>query len=778
MAGPSERTGPAELKAARAALLEDRSLRGSAWCERYAGVWDEWLGSLLAEAAGGEMSGIALLAVGGYGRGSLAPGSDVDLVLVHDPKRKVGEIADVLWYPIWDTAVSLDHSVRTIKEVRSAMESDIKVALGLLDARLVAGDERLAADVSAKVLDLWGTRSGRWLPGVDDAIRLRHDRFGDLAFLLEPDLKEARGGLRDVAQLCSLARVSPVLTGVIDDPDLVSAREVLTAARVELHRLTGRPANTLTLQDQDGVAAALSYADADALMAAVAEAGRAIAWTNDDAWRRVESWLAGPRGRGGGGDRPLEAGIVMRDGEIALAAGVGIASDPSLALRVAAVSAELDAPIARPTLDRLGTEAAAPAGAWPADVLHALLRLLGAGRPAVTAIEALDQRGVWIRYLPEWKPVRNRPQRNAYHRFTVDRHLVETAAGAAALQARVSRPDLLLLGALLHDIGKGRGGDHTDAGIEVVRSLGPRLGLPPADVDVLISMVRHHLLLPDAATRRDLDDPATATTVASAVGDRTVLELLAALTEADSIATGPSAWGSWKAGLVARLVERVAAVLEGRAPPDTRGAQLGPEQRRLLEAGKLRLVVDGGHVTVAAPDRAGLLAAVAGVFTLSGLIVRTANTISDPSTSMAVLRFEVVPAFDRPPDWERAEADLSAALEARLPVDELLEEREAHYSRNRRRSAAHTPEIAVLIDDDASAESTVIEVRAPDRGPVLYKVTSALTACGLAISCALVNTLGAEAVDVFYVQTLEGTKLTDEGDKARVADTVRSALQH
>ncbi|HVA75477.1 MAG TPA: [protein-PII] uridylyltransferase [Acidimicrobiales bacterium] len=767
---------PAELKAARSALVGDCSLSGSEWCERYARTWDEWLGSLLAEAAGGDLTGLALLAVGGYGRRSLAPGSDVDLVLVHNGKRKIGPIADALWYPIWDTGVSLDHSVRTAKEVRSAMDSDIKVALGLLDGRLVAGDDKLASEVLARAVDMWSTRAARWLRDVDGAVRSRHQRFGDLAFLLEPDLKDARGGLRDVSQLRTLSKVVPVLSGVMEDSDLSAAGEVLTAARVELHRLTGRPANVLTLQDQDAVASALAYTDADALMAAAAEAGRAIAWASDDGWRRVESWLAGPSGRGGGGDRPLETGIVMRDGEIALAAGAEVGGDPSLALRVAAVSAELDAPIAPSTLDRIGSKAAVPAGVWPPEVLHALLRLLGAGRPAVAAIEALDQRGLWVRYLPEWEPVRNRPQRNAYHRFTVDRHLVETAAGAAALQVRVSRPDLLLLGALLHDIGKGRGGDHTEMGIEVVQSLGPRLGLLPADVDVLVAVVRYHLLLPDVATRRDLDDPATTEAVASAVGDRLVLELLSALTEADSIATGPSAWGSWKAGLVARLVERTAAVLEGRPPPDPRGADIGAEERALLATRTLQLVADGGRLSIAAPDRAGLLATVAGVLTLAGLAVRSATTMSDPATSMALLRFDVVPAFDRLPDWDRLRHDLDAGLDGRLSVGALLEEREAHYSRNRRQTAAQAPEVAVLIDNDASAESSVVEVRAPDRGPVLYRVTSALTACGLTISCALVSTLGAEAVDVFYVQTVGGKKLTDPGDQARIVDEVRGAL--
>ncbi len=763
-------------------MVDDRTVRGQAWCSLYASACDLWLAALLEEAAGGDTRGLALLAVGGYGRGELAPGSDVDLLLVHNGKRRakeIKEIADALWYPIWDTGVPLDHSVRTPKEVRAAMDSDIKVALGLLDARRVAGDEQLAAEVLTKSAELWTTRAGRWLPALAALTRERHARFGDLAFLLEPDLKEARGGTRDLHLLSSLERVVPFLAGLLEDPSVAGAGSVLADVRVELHRLTGRAGNLLLLQDQDAVAAALGYADADDLMAAVAAAGRAVAWTNDDAWRRIASWLEGPRGRGGGGDRALEPGIVIRDGEVALAAGeaTGEAArqDQSLALRVAAASAELDMPIARSTLDRLGSDASAPTGVWPPEVLHGLLRLLGAGPAAVPAVEALDQKGIWVRYLPEWEPVRNRPQRNAYHRFTVDRHLVETAAGAARLQSRVARPDLLLLGALLHDIGKGRGGDHTEVGIEVVKSLAPRVGLSPADVDLVESMVRHHLLLPDVATRRDIEDPATAAAVASAVGNRTTLELLAALTEADSIATGPSAWGAWKSGLVAKLVERVAAVLEGGDVPDGEDAQLGPEQRELLAGGRLQLLADGGRVTVAAPDRAGLLATVAGVLTLSGLTVRGATTVSDEASGMALLSFEVVPAFDRLPDWDRVRRDLEAGLDGRMPLGDLLEERESHYARYRRRSSAYQPSVAVLIDNAASLGCTVIEVRAADRGPVLYRLTHALTSCGLVIQRALVNTLGAEAVDVFYVQTDAGAKVTDESAQRSIVAALTEA---
>jgi [protein-PII] uridylyltransferase len=402
--------------------------------------------------------------------------------------------------------------------------------------------------------------------------------------------------------------------------------------------------------------------------------------------------------------------------------------------------------------------------------------LLGAGRPAIAAIESLDQRGIWLRYLPEWAPVRNRPQRNAFHRYTVDRHLLETAAGAAAHQSAVTRPDLLLLGALFHDIGKGRGGDHTEAGIAVVQKLGPRLGLDPTDASELERLVRYHLLLPDAATRRDLDDPATARAVAALVGDGETLELLAVLTEVDSIATGPAAWSPWKASLVARLVDQVGHTLEGRPPADNRGADLRPEQQALLASGRLQLLADGGHLTIAAPDRPGLLSVAAGVLTLAGAVVRSATTMSDQSTGMALLQFEVAPAFDTLPDWIIVRRDLDAGLDGRLPVDRLLAERESGYARSRRATAARPPEVLVLIDNERSDQSTVIEVRAPDRGPVLYQVTKALTEANLTITRALVSTLGAEAIDVFYVRTMEGGRVTDPAHQTKLRRAVLDAL--
>jgi [protein-PII] uridylyltransferase len=437
------------------------------------------------------------------------------------------------------------------------------------------------------------------------------------------------------------------------------------------------------------------------------------------------------------------------------------------------VAAELGAPFARTLLDRLASESPPPGDPWPESCLSALVRLLGQGEAALPVLETLDQRGLLVRLLPEWEPVRSRPQRNAYHRFTVDRHLWDAAMNAAALTRRVGRPDLLLLGALLHDIGKGvRDRDHTEAGIELVGIIGKRMGLPTDDVRVLEALVEHHLLLADTATRRDLDDPRTITSVAAAVGDVATLELLAALTEADSLATGPSAWGAWKAGLVETLVDRVQAVLE----ESPRAAAMLTEHpsfpsesdRALMAAGRFEFVAEPPTVTVVAPDRPGLLASVAGTLAVRGVSVRAAHAASDGT--MAVEAFEVEPAVDRFPDWDKVKADVAAALDGRLGVERLLAERAQAYAAMYRVRAARPPEVVVLFDDEASATATVIEVRAPDGVGVLYRITNALAGCGLDVRSAKVLTLGHEVVDTFYVNPVR------VGERPSIEAAVLAAL--
>jgi [protein-PII] uridylyltransferase len=372
--------------------------------------------------------------------------------------------------------------------------------------------------------------------------------------------------------------------------------------------------------------------------------------------------------------------------------------------------------------------------------------------------------------------VRSRPQRNAVHRFTVDRHLVETATNAAAFTRRVARPDLLLVGALLHDIGKGWPGDHTEAGVAVVADLAPRLGFDAADTETLVSLVRYHLLLPDTATRRDLDDPATVTSVAAAVGSADTLDLLHALTEADALATGPAAWGEWKAALVNDLVARTHSTLRGHAvaPP----AQLTDEQLRLAGSGDLAVTLleaaYGLEVTVAAPDRVGLLSLVAGVLSLHRLAVRSATTLS--VAEQAVQVWTVLPEFGSAPDAKALREDVRKALEGRLDVAERLRRREEAYPSLAQRSGRAVAPPRVDVIAGASDTATVLEVRAHDRPGLLHLIGAALAACAVDVLSARVSTLGSDAIDVFYVVGADGAPLAS--DRAReVAVAVRVALR-
>ena len=364
--------------------------------------------------------------------------------------------------------------------------------------------------------------------------------------------------------------------------------------------------------------------------------------------------------------------------------------------------------------------------------------------------------------------MRNRPQRNPLHRFTVDRHLVECAANAAALARDVSRPDLLLLAALLHDIGKGWPGDHSVSGEVVARDACRRFGLSEPDVQLVADAVRHHLLLPSVATRRDLDDPMTVQHVADTVGSLTLLELLHALSQADGLATGPAAWNDWKAGLVADLVRRVSAVLDGEPVPEP--VPLREDQLALVADGGPAAIFQDNEVTVVALDRPGLLWRAAGVLASHRLTVRGANATNVGDTAVTV--FSVVPEYGDPPDAQLVTADLRRMLEGRLDVEDRLERR----ARAARPHGTNAPPPKVTLVDNASNVATVVEVRAHDEPGLLWRIGRALGECGLNLQAARVETLGAEAVDVFYVTDATGGLLTDPELRKRTVKTVLAAL--
>jgi [protein-PII] uridylyltransferase len=776
------------LRDRRSRLLEEPGLKGEEFCRRYAAEADAWLAGLADRAAGDNRRHLALVAVGGYGRSSLCPYSDLDVVLVHNGRRDIRAVADGIWYPVWDEGVHLDHSVRRPSEVLHAATEDLRVALGLLDGRMVWGEPKLAEPLIEKARAAWRARLGtKYLPMLEIQMAERRATAGDVAFLLEPDLKESHGGLRDLNVLRAISAYAPLLADYADLASLENAAALLTDVRVELHRMARREHDKLLLQDQDQVAGALGFADADALMLAVSTAGRQIAWVCDDVWRRRRLWdptppprrrfrRGAPEGDAARTTPDLGPDMVLVEGEIALTPTAPVSDDASLPLRLAATAAELDHPIARGSLHRLADRMPPPGDPWTERTRASLVDLLGLGRAAVDKIETLDQHGLLVRLIPEWAAVRNKPQRNAYHTYTVDRHLLEAAALAAELTDTVERPDLLLIGALLHDIGKGFPGDHTTVGIEVVDRIATRMGFSPDDVEVLVDLVRHHLLLPDTATRRDLDDPTTIARVARAAGNRTTLHLLAALTEADSRATGPSAWGAWKAGLVADLVARTDRVLLGEAEP------VGPDRivsanRELMEevrqTGLPSVSLQPPHVIVAAPDRRGLFSSVAGALALNGMNVRAANVSGEDGVAVEVFTVEV--ARGTWPDTAKLREDLSAVLADRVAIGELLSERERVYPR-RRGSAAHLPGSDVSVDIKASEKATVFEVRAPDEIGLLHRITLALFEEDLDVVSARVSTLGEMVVDAFYVRESNGAKVTDAGRLSAIGGAIRAEL--
>jgi [protein-PII] uridylyltransferase len=573
-----------------------------------------------------------------------------------------------------------------------------------------------------------------------------------VAYLLEPDLKDGCGGQRDVTVLRSLE-----LLGVpgTQRPDLKRAAATVLSVRVALQRAVGRAEERLFLEEQDQVAAALGDRDADALMYRVASAARTVTWVFEGAWRAVS---ARPRRRASS-SIDVGPGIAVRDDEIVLTELAEPFTDDSLLLRVGGSSAYFGMPIASHTIERLIAATPRMTGTWTREAREAFVALLGAGNVAIDVVEALDQLGLWTRVIPEWAAVRCLPQRNAFHRFTVDRHLLETVARATRSIRLVVRPDLLLVGALLHDIGKGFPGDHTDAGIDVAEMLATRMGFPPDDVTTLVDMVRHHLLLPAVATSRDLHDDRTIAGVADAIGSVQLLELLHALVEADSIATGDTAWSPWKAELVNELVERVRARFGGPAleavPLDE------PEQSLLCRFdGSLAVEVTGRHVSVVAPDRPALFAVVVGVLALHGHSVRTARARSTDD-DIAVSAFDVEVTRCEP-DPQAIEHDVNGALDGDIQLEARLTDRATQAQALRRPSAAHPAQPVVMFDHAGSSNATIIEVRAPDGVGVLYRTTNALASLGLDIRHAKVSTLGHEVIDTFYVVGPDGKKIFDD----------------
>ncbi len=795
----------ARLRRRRENLIGNAAIGGADFGIALAQALDDALVELAPEL--GINESMAIAAAGSYARRELAPGSDIDVMLIHEPRADraaVAVVAEALWYPLWDAGFLLGHGVRTADEAIDLAKSDLDALTTLLEIRLVAGEQTLVSDLRVRARRLAHRQRKKIIEQLSAAAANRADHPGPVAEMLEPNLKDGAGGLRDIDALgwaaASLDGNERGLDALVDagalesgDPKVLSAaRNNLLNVRLALHRTTGGRSDSLILQEQDAVAERLSQITdsasagitgytADDLVRALARSSRSVTWITNDVWRRLA-----PSSRR---SRKLRftrfPGVVEQSGAVAIT-DEGVA-DATSALRAATAAAEIGQPLQRATLEKLRATTVAPL-VWSSSDLEVFIDLLKCGHAAVAVIEALDQVGVMTALIPEWEHVRALPQRNAYHRFTVDRHLLECVAKCAEILnepgfdgevARRGRPDLLLLGALLHDIAKGYQDDHSVLGADMARAIGTRMGLDTHGVNVLEWLVKNHLLLADTATRRDLAAEETIVRFGRAVKDTERLDLLYALTVGDSRATGPAAWSSGKAALVRQLFAETdllfeSGVTERRLEVDRIAAL--DEYADLLTVGAVGCSWRQGHdglleCAVVAPDQPGLLAQVAEVLAVHQFDIRTAAAYRAPE-GMALEVYRGVDLMGRLNEiGKQALADdLVSAIAGKLDTRSRLAERR---NRSLLRRDHRQSTVQISFDLEASRSATVLEVEAFDESGMLARIARAISDLGLDVSAAFVSTLGDRVIDVFYLRDQNGAKPTEPA----VLDNLRQALE-
>ena len=763
---------------------------------------------------------VAVVALGGYGRRMLCPGSDVDLMVLHGERRsdRVRDMAERLFYPFWDAGFSLGHSVRTVKECLSAARERIDTACSLLDARLLWGDERLVRDLASGLRRALRKDVTGFLRALREDSAHRHQQHPPCSAAMEPDLKEGSGGLRDINAIGWATAVvleedgHPVEAGLLrvrEAEMLDRAEEFLIRLRSALHLKADRRTERPFLEHQPGLAEEFGFQAApgldptDALMRALFEHAREVEHVTQSF-----RWRAEPRTSG---EAP---------GHVDIRAG----SSPDDVMAAFATAAASDAPLSPSSMDALESSDLGPSPEQWTDAARArFVEILGSGPAGARALEAMDRSGVLGWFLPEWEAVRCRPQRDPYHRFTVDVHLARTAAETASILRgdeeeptlaaageAVADRDALLLGAFLHDVGKTGHGSHVPRGVDIATTALDRMGVPNDTREGVLFLVSQHLLLGDTATRRDLSDENLILDVAAAVGDAQRLAMLYVLSVADARATGPHASTPWRMALIRELVGKVEHVLESGEMGTGRAAMLADRLVRIrdLLSGEERSSVDeylerlprpyllavppetaaahyrlvapalssaevrtesspgsrpGTHeLAVVAADRPGLLAKISGALALGGLNILSAQAFTTED-GVAIDMFDVDAGGSDVDEerWRRIRQTLRKAVEGRLSLDYRLQEQRRHYPAPR----GDIP-IRVRVLNEVSDFATVIEVEAPDRPGLLFDVARAFEELGLDVHVAKVATYGVRVVDAFYIRDLFGRKV-EETEVAR-----------
>ena len=845
------------LLTARAQLAAAHSARGGGveHCRALATATDDAIRAFVANESGQSW---AVVAVGGYGRGELSPHSDIDVVVLRGGRNEdVQRVANSVFYSLWDAGLDTSPSVRSVAESAEVAATDLSTLTSYLTIRHLVGDEALTTEVRRRVLaDARRKGSRHFLQHLLQERQTRLQRAAETLFGLEPNLKAGRGGLRDLHELIwgslvALDTGDPAeiarrgFLGLDEVAPIVSAFDHISTIRNRLHYASGRKTDQLHFAYQQDLARFLGFNGAsgfqpiELMMRDLNSKADAIARSTAGFWEHIEDELlvAPPslfgaiRGRLAGRPDATAPAWSARDGRLVLPSETKQISGPDSALAVLAAAASRGVRVGHDFVRnaRLALADTPRPFAWTESTTSNLMAVLRAGDAAEALIEAASAAGLLSGLIPEWESIRFLAHHDVYHLHTVDHHTALVVAEIGKLRTGESEADQftvsvadqledfdsLLLGALLHDIGKGTSGDHSSVGANLTRQLGTRIGLSPDRIANAEFIVRHHLLLVRAATRRDLDDEALIAQIARTVGTMDRLRALYLLTYADSTQTGPAAWTDWKASLVRELFLRVSRVLGGsgvsgidniaarvaarvnelanlvggatevraltdflsRMPPAYVLGQTADAVRAHFDLmstpadGPARLAfgraADGLHdeLTLIAPDQPGLLWRVCGTIALHGVSILEARIFTDSAgTCLDVFRLE--DAFEPGIPVEKREQiarDVALVLDGRLSLGYRLARKLKAYRDNAGEPPTST---RVTVDNIASERYTIVEVHARDRLGLLYTITRALSDLQLDIDLAKLATHGREAIDTFYVLDANGQKTTDP-DHAR-----------
>ncbi|PYD73686.1 [protein-PII] uridylyltransferase [Novacetimonas hansenii] len=860
--------------------------------------------SIRAESqVAGDVS-FAITATGGYGRGLLAPFSDIDLLFLtpDEPSDEVRGVVEYILYFLWDLGLKVGHATRTIDECITEAEADTTVRTTLLDARLLAGDATLFAMFEARYIVACVTAGAACF--ITDKRReraARHHRFGDSPYLVEPNVKEGRGGLRDLQTLYWMCRytfgtrhVSDLLApgfsalGLLTEQEAKRARrswDFLWRVRFHLHYVSGRAEERLTFDVQPVVGGRMGYTR-HGRQVGVERFMRHYFLTVREVMRltlvlepAVLRQALGPIANAPQADTQMrDAGFTVMDGRILPERGTSFEHEPIQMMRLLAWAKKRKLPIHPLAMQQMirwerhaatlrgnaeassifldlmcGTPPERPrhgaAGTPPAAVQGddaPSFHQMDEGRRKGNAywLHILNETGLMGRLLPDWSRVVGQMQFDTYHVFTVDEHIIDALRilervehGSMAdeiplayeLARNLHSRRALYVAVLLHDIAKGRGGDHSEIGSEIALHVCPELGMDSEETETVSWLVLHHLLLSHTAFQRDIDDPKTILDLADIIQSPERLRLLLLLTIVDMRAVGPRVWNAWKATLLNELYMRVAEVLEGSMATTERDVRVArakaataqwlaedglPEGEiahfmglgygsywlsfdrdthrrhiRLITESEARhspLTVESQpipargvtEVTIYAADHPGLFSRIAGAVAIAGASIVDAR-IHTMTNGMALDTLWVQDAdgaaFEEPQQLARLSMLVEQALSGQLNISKEIASCGRRGS-GRRMRAIHVPP-RVVIDNRASNACTVVEINGRDRPGLLHDITATISDQKLQIASAHITTYGVRAVDVFYVKDLFGLKITDKARLETIRQTLLAGLQ-